>query len=459
MFVRLSGLARATLGYKSLQNDFFYLGKETIDTYGIEKQYLKPLFMLKDFDAGSYLQAPEPRLWLFHCQDKERDLRGTGAYRYILTMADRAATQRKQTQTGAAQTIRQALELQGGQLWYAPKAIPHRHRLWVRKAFDGVYAPFVFKEPTLVDQRCNALSPLLDGAPWDSFAAAITSTLFAYSLEINGSASMGAGALEAPTTRLRAYPVFDVGQLCATEHEKLKLLAEAVWKFEKPVDWTNAQNPGKHLRELDKWLLAKAGDPITPETLYKDLRDVCEARILVANDKTKTTKTHKNDSISSVANSISWTIGRLLESRRFPEDFCPAGKSSEAVAINLDRESLRNIEIHQFMHTAELRLMGESAEPLFSATLDLPVAEAIVRALLAGRGSFVVSNDPKVTEDGVSAYLKWFAKIEKKLEDGIANSALGTGYEQQLTTEVYKLLGLHPLVAYKTLPQTITISR
>jgi hypothetical protein len=95
MFVPLSEIAHATLGYKSLQNDFFYVGKDTIQTYGIEKHYLKPIFMLKDFDSAAYIQTPEPRLWLFHCQDEERDLRGTGAYRYIQTMADRAAAQRK----------------------------------------------------------------------------------------------------------------------------------------------------------------------------------------------------------------------------------------------------------------------------------------------------------------------------------------------------------------------------
>jgi len=277
MFVRLSSIARATLGYKSLQNEFFYVGRNTIDTYGIEGQYLKPLFILRDFDTSSYLQSPKPRLWLFHCQDEERDLRGTGAYRYILSMADRAATRRKQA--GPIQTIRQALELQGGKLWYAPKALPHHHRLWLRKAFNGVYAPFMFKRGALVDQRCNALSPL-DGVPRNSLAAALTSTLFAYSLEINGAASMGAGALEAPTTRLRSYPVFDVRRLAPAEHATLERLAQAVWIHETPVDWIDKPKPGKHLRELDTWLLSRAGDLIAAEVLYKDLSAVCGARRL-----------------------------------------------------------------------------------------------------------------------------------------------------------------------------------
>jgi hypothetical protein len=270
---------------------------------------------------------------------------------------------------------------------------------------------------------------------------------------------MGAGALEAPTTRLRSYPVFDIRRLRATEHKKLRQLAHAVWEHESPIDWTSNPTPAKHLRELDQWLLAQVSDPIRVETLYRDLHSVCQDRIMVANDKTRTTKKHKSDSISSVAKSIAETIGKLLESRRFPEDFIAAGTNAAVIPINLSRGSLRKIELHQFMHTAELRLMGDGPTPLFSESLDMPVAEAVVRGLLAGRGSFVVNNDAKATEEGVGAFLKWFASIETKLEDGIAHSALGTGYEEQLTSEVYKLLGLNPLVAQKTLPQSITFSR
>ncbi|HEY0307839.1 MAG TPA: hypothetical protein VGB94_06750 [Acidobacteriaceae bacterium] len=456
MFVSLSELAHAALGYKSLQNNFFYVGKDTIETYGIEKQYLKPIFMLRDLDSAKYIQAPVPRLWLFHCQEEERDLRGTGAYRYIQTMSEHAATQRKQS--GPVQTIREALELQGGQLWYAPKATAHHQRLWLRKAFDGVFAPFIFKKAVLVDQRCNSLSPV-DGVHQDSVAAVVTSTLFAYSLEINGSASMGAGALEAGTTRLRSFPVFDVRQLSATEHTTLKHLAQEVWDNETPLNWTDAPKAGKHLRTLDKWLLARAGNPITLETLYRDLGSVCAERILVASDKTRTTKKHKNESIASVAKSIAETIARLLESRRFPEDFGALGIGHDAVSITAPREAIRKIELHPFMHTAELTLRGDGREPLFQVSLDMNVAEAIVRALLAGRSTFVITNDAKIAGVAVSEYLTWLANIEKKLEEGITNSALGTGYEEQLTAEVFKLLGINPLLTAKTLPLSITLAR
>jgi hypothetical protein len=321
-----------------------------------------------------------------------------------------------------------------------------------------VFAPFIFEKAALVDQRCNSLSPV-NGVHQDSVAAVVTSTLFANSLEINGSASMGAGALKAGTTRLRSFPVFDVRQLSAIEHKTLKHLAQEVWDNEPPLNWTDAPQPGKHLRTLDKWLLARAGDAIPLETLYRDLSSVCAERILVASDKTRTTKKHKNESIASVAKSIAETIARLLESRRFPEDFGALGIGHDAVSIAAPRESIRTIELHPFMHTADLTLRGEGKEPLFQASLDMNVAEAIVRALLAGRSAFIITNDAKVSGAAVSEYLNWFGNIERKLEEGIANSALGTGYEEQLTAEVFKLLGINPLLTAKTPPQSIALAR
>lgn len=455
MFVPLSELAHASLGYKSLQNEFFYVGQHTIDTYGIEPQFLKPIYMLRDLKASRYQQDPDTRVWLFFCQEEERDLRGTGAYRYIQTMSDRAATKKKQS--GDQQTIREALLLQGGSVWYAPKASTHHHKLWVRKAFDGIFAPFIFGKAALVDQRCNALSPV-KGVPELSLAAAVTSSIFGYSLEINGSASMGAGALEAGTTRLRSFPVFDVRSLSKTEHQTLQDLAKKVWKTEEPVNWTSSARPGVHLRALDLWLLGRAAHPITADILYNDLAHVCADRILVAQDKTRTTKKIKSESISSVAKSIADTIRKLLESRRFPEDFGASANGQNVVSISAPRELIKRIELHPFMHTAQLLLFGSEIEPLFQASLDKPVAEAIIRALLAGRGSFSITNDPKKAEAAVADYLNWFEGIEKRLEAGIADSALGTGYEEQLKIEVFRLVGLNPLLTERTLPQNIALA-
>jgi hypothetical protein len=298
VIVPLSALADVSLGFKSLQNNFYYVNQATIDTYGIEKRFLVPVLMRKALDPRAYKQDPVADQWLFNCRDKKEDLRGTGALKYIEAMADRSAAEKKQSGK-KGQTIRDVLTAQGGGFWYAPKARPNKHHVWLRKAFDGTFAPYLFEAPALVDQRFNSLSPL-KGIDWQELAAIVTSTLFAYSLEINGSASMGAGALEAPTTKLREYPVPDIRKMSAGDRKKLVSLGAAVWMKEPPVDWSETgSTPGKALRALDVWLLQKTARPVTVETLYADLSAATLSRLLLR------TKRRKRRSVKPTA-SAAW---------------------------------------------------------------------------------------------------------------------------------------------------------
>ena len=451
----LERAAHVSLGYKSLQNDFFYVGTDTVSTYGIESKYLRPLFMLRDMATDRFVQRAKPKLWLLHCLEDERDLRGTGAYRYIQTMAGRAAARKKQA--GAQQTIREVLEAQGGVRWYAPKATPHRHRIWLRKAFNGTYAPFVFKKPVLVDQRCNAIAPA-KGVPHESLAAVITSTLFAYSLEINGSASLGAGALEAPTRALRSYPVYDVRDLSPREHAELRRLVNDVWENEEPVDWLDAKAaPGQYLRRLDEWFLRKAERSMSVHVIYRDLAEVCRLRVSVARDKTRVTKKSQSESISRVAMSVAESVRGLLELRRFPEDFMEV-QDSDALSLMIAEGHLRQIDIYRLMDMAELRLAGDDGNVIYEDSIPWSVGEVIVRACLLGRREFTVSSSERVAERALREFHDWFREIDARLKTAIADSSLGTGYEEKLTREVYRLLGLHPVVGESVLSRLINMS-
>ena len=54
MFVSLSALENISLGFKSLQNTFYYVDQNTIDTYDIETRFLKPIIMRRGY-GGSCL--------------------------------------------------------------------------------------------------------------------------------------------------------------------------------------------------------------------------------------------------------------------------------------------------------------------------------------------------------------------------------------------------------------------
>lgn len=453
MFVPLSDLASVNLGFKSLQNSFYYVNKATIDTYGIEKRFLTPILMLRALDARQYLQSPKPDMWLFNCRDKKEDLRGTGALKYIEAMADRSAAEKKQS--GKSQTIREALEAQSGGIWYAPKARPNKRHIWLRKAVDGVFAPYIFETPALVDQRCNSLSPH-DDIEWKELAAVLTSTLFAYSVEINGSASMGAGALEAPTTKLRGYPVLDVRSLSAEDRETLVSLASTVWKDGPPVDWSDEDaQPNEALRQLDAWVLKKSKCNVSTDKLYSDLRSVCLSRISVAKDKAKKVKKRKADSIGSVADSIAKAIAPKLEARNFPDDFADGVKLD--ISFNFDRRNLKRVTVAQLLDRYDISIMTKNGDTVYEGNFVQPVAEAIIRSILWGRSVFSVSSDRSAMMTAVSDFIAWFSNVNTEIDRLIADSALGTGYEDALRTEVFARLGVHPMAGEKLLPSEVLI--
>src|ERR1035441_3824403 len=93
----LENIADVSLGYKSLQNQFFYLNQETVDTYGIEPEFLLPIMMMKDLDNSKFYQTYNKKQYLFYCKSDEHNIKGTGAYKYIRTMSDHAATEKKQS--------------------------------------------------------------------------------------------------------------------------------------------------------------------------------------------------------------------------------------------------------------------------------------------------------------------------------------------------------------------------
>ena len=454
MFASLTEIAKVSLGFKSLQNQFYYLDETTIDTYGIESRYLKPILMLRDMDSSIFFQNPGISQWLFDCRIPKRDLRGTGALKYIESMADRSAKQKKQS--GKFQTIREALEAQGGNIWYAPKARPHKHHVWLRKAINGVFSPFLLSTPTLVDQRLNSITPVT-GIGWKELAAVLTTSLFSFSIEINGSAGLGAGALEAATTKVQEYPVLDIRQLSKKKKGELVMLAEEVWNNESPVDWSDAiPKPGPALVALDKWALDTIGSEVPIQRLYDDLKQACHSRISLAKDKTRKTKKQKQDSTERVAQAITKAVEVTVKSRNFPDDFI--GDAELDIPFTFDRLSLRTITILPLINMQEIKIINSNGELVFKGNYSLPVAESIIRAILWGRSTFSIKDDRKLMNSAVSKFITFVSDVEKKIDELIAESAMGTGYEERLKNEVFRQLGIHPLVGSSELPTQITLA-
>jgi hypothetical protein len=436
----LDQIAQVSLGFKSLQNRFFYVSKETIDEFGIEKKYLKPIFQLGDLDANKYKQNEKPTQRVFYCKAKEPDLHGTGALRYIRAMEKRPATEKKQT--GKHQTIKEALQAQTskGGTWYMPKAQLHQMNIWLRKAFNSVYSPFIFDTAASVDQRCNYVLPV-EGVDWKVLAAFLTSSLFALSAESFGSASMGAGALELATTMIHGLRAVDVRIIRDSgAKEDLVLLAENVWTRTEPIDWNVDGLPPQEIQELDKWFLSQMGTKVTLDRLYSDLVATLRSRLTVAEDKDVQTKQGQQIDIRTVARGVAETVRPLLESKGFPEAFIDNGASTQS----LNFSSARNLEFecHPMMGQAILLVRNGSTDVLLEGHYPRSVAQVIVKAILMGRRDFSYPAEVASAEAALEEFSKWLPTVLDKIATGCGMSAVGTSYEEDVYQAVLEMLHL-----------------
>ena len=280
----------------------------------------------------------------------------------------------------------------------------------------------------------------------------MTSSLFSYSVEINGSASMGAGALEAPTRKLREYPIFDIRSLSSRERRKLVSLGTAIWNSSAPVDWTKeGVEPSNELRGLDAWLLKRSGVTISLEVLYRDLSSACIARIAVARDKGKKTRKRQSESIGSVADSIVRAVEPKVHARNFPDDF--AADVELDLIFEFGGEELQHIALEPLFGETRVIVTAQSDQKVYDDYLKQPVAEAMVRALLWGRTSFGVSSSKKAMMASVREFVSWMSDIDGEIDQHIAESAFGTGYEKRLKNEVYSRLGVQRLASADELPR------
>lgn len=438
---RLSDLAYVGLGFKSLQNQFYYLKDETKSHFKIEDKFLISLLTMKDTNPSKYFQDTQASMFLFSCALQEADLRGTGALRYINTMAGRPASIKKQS--GKAQTIRTALELQGTGLWYAPKAKLHMSNIWVRKAFDSNYAPFLYSSRIAFDQRCNYVIPLKENE-WELLAAILSSSLFAFAVESCGVASMGAGALELATKKLREIPLADVRILDSIKRNKLLNLAKMAWENESPVDWRIHDTPGSYLQELDEFLLSNFNSSVSIERIYRDITVTCRSRLMLAEDKKKKVKKKLKGDIDSIAESIAEKVRPLLDSRYFPEGFF--AENEESISFDFGEHQHLSIRCQPMLNYTSLIVSSGEASNLILIDKMYPrhLADLIVRSLLIGRRKFRVPVNEEIIRIVLIKYKKWFNKIKEMIIQDCTSSAVGTKYEHEVFDVTMNKLKLHP---------------
>lgn len=430
----LSQYCEISLGFKSLLNDFYYVGEETKGRFKIEDEFLVPIFMLADLDEKSIVQRGDPCRWVFTCRKSEPDLRGTGAWAYIDWGARQVLSGRKQSKDPA--TYRATLEKQGGREWWWPKAALKPTNLAVRKGINERYAPFLFETAQIVDQRLYTIRPRgeLDQSVVLAFLA---SSLFPLSLETNADLGLGAGVLTLSTGGLRSLPTIDLLELqrssgwpAVQDALDVVLASRPPGAFELGEDESVAQLDAAVLDALgldrQRWGEASAA-----------VATLADARLGRSRKRQLVRAAASAADLERTSEPVANELRAWLASRVFPEDFIQDGVGVRQYVLP---PGVLRLKWSYFMGNVDLEVVDASDSVVLTEQLPGPLADLVIRCLQLGRRSFLLPVDAAAGLALEQDLHRLLSSFDGVLRSAIERTSLGSRYEAALHDLVLRKL-------------------
>lgn len=193
--VRLGDIADVRFGIKTGANEFFYLDDEAIETWGIEKEFLRPVIK-SPRECKSILIAPQAlQNQVFICNKTKAELKCTNALKYI-EAGEKAEIEIRQ---GSGKGIKvkgyQSLESIKGRKYWWQIGEQCGNIFWVKEVNERL-AVFLSKDKMLADCRLYCAEVTED------IALYCNSTLYGFFSEVMTRSGLGLGA--------RSLMVFEV---------------------------------------------------------------------------------------------------------------------------------------------------------------------------------------------------------------------------------------------------------
>lgn len=433
----LSDFADILLGYKSFLNDFFYVDQDVIDGFGIEPAYLKPIYLRTDIRGDAYFQTQRSRHWLFWCEKRPADLRGTGAAAYILWAAKQQIRTRKQS--GDTVLWKDSANLKR-EYWYWPPAPVHPTHIALRKGVGTRYAPLLFEAPVVVDQRFYVVAAK-SGVSTPVLRAYLSSSLFPLSFETNGDLGLGAGVLTVGAENLRSLPTVDLKAIAAhADVAEVLEAADDLHSSTPPEAKEHATRPD--LRRLDEALLACLGvDTARAVELEERVQRLYELRTGRATSRVKSGVEASRADINAATSDVVHGMEQWLAARRFPEDFIPDGQPQRHLALP-GGPLVASTET--MLDEVSLQVRDESGQVLLSESFEVLIAEVVVRALQLGRRDFHFPTERADAKAALAGFADLLAEYEDRLAELMSQSPLGPRYDSEVRGRVTRVLGVRP---------------
>src|SRR3989338_3153158 len=197
--VPLKEVAEVRFGIKTGINEFFYLDEDKIKHWGIEDEFLKPVFRSPQEFDGILVEQNKLQTIAFFCHKTKSELRKerkNGALRYIEWGEEQSKSD------GMPYTEVPSVQGRNPGWWALPDLEPSQ--VFWSKAHDIRFIHRYSKVPLLCDCRIYFLTAK-GNVNADILAAALNSSISALFMELIGRVSLGEGALDVMVEDAQEY--------------------------------------------------------------------------------------------------------------------------------------------------------------------------------------------------------------------------------------------------------------
>ncbi len=190
--VKLGDIAEVKFGIKTGVNEFFYLADEQIKQWGIEEEFLKPVFKSPRECKSILVDPKDLKYKLFVCNKSQVELKGTNALKYI--------------RYGETKKFNKISTVMGRKYWW--QSPNFGSNIFMQMSYNDIFKFWFSKDEIRCDARLYTIS-----LKTEEDVYLLNSTLSAFIIELFGRANLGEGALD--------FKVYEAEQIIVLDREKI----------------------------------------------------------------------------------------------------------------------------------------------------------------------------------------------------------------------------------------------
>ncbi|MFZ3136510.1 MAG: N-6 DNA methylase [Thermodesulfovibrionales bacterium] len=419
--VPVNNVAEVTRGVTTNNVDFFYLKKEIIDHWNIEKKYvIGPVIYTPKEVPNISIDTEVLQRYLFVCDDERKKLTTTNALKYI--------------KWGESKKYNTSLTFKGRDDWYSIGEIKEDPCSLYYARQDITYRVVFNPDSIIVNDNLYRITPR-NKSNNKLLCGILNSVLFYLGLEINGRINLGDGALKVQAYEIELLPVIEVDKISTSLKDSIlkafnKLLARPIKPIFEEVKMKDRQ-------ALDSAVLEALGlDPkkyLKP--LYDELTDMVRERIDLAKSRKKVKQVKTQRDIEKLKEQV---IEETFPdgAKKFPEEFIDSKYLKDAKEISISNEPLK---LGSYF-IGQQEVVSDSGFKYDAANLE--EAKFIIYAQKPNSFLVKIPREILVIVNGVDDYERYLKDLKAKLFEAFFSRTHDHKQADVLVQQVFEEVGL-----------------